>query len=87
MCSLRQVIYQRLLSKKELICVKVVLDIYEHYYIKFDGPLYKNLLSEYIPTALLFYSTLPDEDLLYIYEKLSKDMTKINDILSNNFIF
>lgn len=37
----RQVIYKRLVSKNELVLMKIVLDIYESYYYKYDGPLYK----------------------------------------------
>jgi hypothetical protein len=36
------------ISKKELVCVKVVLDIYEHYLIKYDGPSYEVILIIFI---------------------------------------
>lgn len=73
---IREVIYQRLITRKELTCLKIVLDIYQNYYNNFDHPLYNNLTYEFIPTALLFYSTLPDEDTIYIYEKLTQASMK-----------
>ena len=53
--------------------------MYEGYYRKFESPLFNDLINEYIPTALLFYSALSEEEVEFIYESLnaSKDIYKI----------
>jgi hypothetical protein len=56
------------LSSKELFLIKLVLDFYEAYLRTFDCPLFNNLINELIPTALLFYSVLSDEEVELIYE-------------------
>ncbi len=64
-----------------MVPIKVILDIYEHYYIKYDYPTYevsfrlkiKNLCNSYIPTAILFYTSLSDESIKLIYEKLKSE--------------
>lgn len=42
------------------------------------------MLNDYIPIAILFYSSLSDEDLASIYDKL-KDEKEIFDLLSKIF--
>ena len=80
--QIKQVIYQRILTKKEITGMKIILDLYEHFYDNFDHPCYENLKSEFIPTALLFYSSLSDEDITYIYEKINDSMKETSNILS-----
>lgn len=67
---LREVLEANPVHKNELVTFKIILDIYEHFYKKFDGPMYSNLLYEYIPTATVFYSNLSDDDIKYIFESL-----------------
>jgi len=67
---IEQILIKKLVTKKEIVGIKIVLDIYEHYYRNFDLPCYINFTKEYFPIALLFYSQLSDADLAYIYEKI-----------------
>lgn len=61
-------------SKKDLVPIKVVLDIYEHYYKNYDGPLYTRLLKEYIPVAKRFYTRLTLAEIAYIMENLTPEL-------------
>ena len=86
--KIKNILFRRLISNKELIPIKLVLDLYEHYYKNFDAPLYnvfiiiiKTLLNEYIPLASMFYTNLSDEDLTSIYEKIVSEK-EIYEILS-----
>ena len=80
---LKKVLCQKMITKKELICLKLILDLYEHYFTKFDRPFYIKLQDEFIPTAFLFYSSLSEEDILYIHEKLNAPaLAEILDVLS-----
>lgn len=79
--KIRELINKELITGKELIVMKSVLDIYEHYLISYDSPSYVNL-KEYISTALLFYSSLSDEDVKYMYDTLEKNYKSSCDILS-----
>jgi hypothetical protein len=77
--KMRQMFYQGLISRKEITTMKVILDLYEHYYMNFDASC--KLLNDYLPTAVLFYSTLSDEDLAFIQEKLSQ-MKEVYEVIS-----
>jgi hypothetical protein len=68
---IREIIKANNITKKELFTFKIILDIYEHFYKKFDGPLYDNLLFEYLPTATFFYSNLSEDNVKYLYDCLS----------------
>ena len=68
---IREIIQTNNITKKELITFKMILDIYEHFYKKFDGPLYSKLLVEYIPTASNFYSNLSEDNIKYLYDWLT----------------
>jgi hypothetical protein len=80
--QIQRIIFLRLISNKELIPIKLVLDLFEHYFIHFDNPLYRCLIKQYIPIATSFYQSLSDEDLSYMYEKLN-GMTETSDLLNN----
>jgi hypothetical protein len=78
--KIREILLMELTLKKELVTIKVVLDIYEHYYKRYDCPLYEAFLSEFIPTALLFYAGLSDEDIRYVYNTVI-DIKDVSDLL------
>ncbi len=69
--GINKIVMERLVNKKDLLSIKVILDIYEHYYDHFDYPLYNNLLDKYIPVASNFYSFLSDEELKLVEDKLN----------------
>lgn len=64
-------------SKKDLVPIKLILDIYEHYYKTNDGPLYVKLIKEYIPIATKFYSKLSQTDISFIIDSLASEITLI----------
>lgn len=78
--DIKKIILHRLISHKELITIKLVLDLYENYLKQYDYPLYENYLNEYIPTAMLFYSNLTEEDTKAIFDKI-KGEKEIYDII------
>jgi hypothetical protein len=67
---IRKIIDEKMLMEKEIITIKIILDIYGNYFTRYDYPLYQNLLEEYIPTALQFYSSLSEEEIVTIYDNL-----------------
>lgn len=70
--EIQNILVHRLITKLDLLPIKIILDIYEHFYINNDGPCYKNLINEYIPTALLFYAGLSEEDIKeFLYDKIN----------------
>jgi hypothetical protein len=76
--NLYKIIYFGWISKREYIIVKIILDIYEHYYKNYDFPIYTKLVSEYIPTAMLFYTNLNDNELKEI--NLTIDRKDLHDL-------
>lgn len=77
--SIRKLLLMQIITQKELLPLKFILDIYENYYKKYDLPCYKNLINEYITTSKLFYSNCTNEDCKSLYEKItsSKDLNEI----------
>jgi len=71
--EIRVIIIKRLISHKELISIKIILDIYENFLKQYDYPLYDIYLNEFIPTALLFYSNLTEEDTKIIFDKIKNE--------------
>ena len=90
---IRKIIHEKMLMEKEIITIKIILDIYGNYFTRYDYPLYQNLLEEYIPTALQFYSSLSEEEIATIYDNLvqtnqaSELKSKIHIYLLGNFLF
>ncbi len=80
--KLKQIIALKLISNiKELSVLKVILDLYEHYYKNFDFPMYNKLINDYIPVAELFYCEFPSSNYSVVYEYL-KDQYEVFDILT-----
>jgi hypothetical protein len=84
--QMKMIFLRQLFSRKDLILVKMILDIYEHYFKKNDHPLFQKLQEEYLPTAIIFYSSLSDEDTEYMYEKLRNALNKELSELLSKFI-
>lgn len=64
------------ICRKELLPFKFILDIYEHYLLKFDVPYYNSVLYEYIPLAMQFYSSYSNEDFLNLQQAFTSSLHK-----------
>jgi len=83
--KIKQIIRLKLISNtKELYVLKVILDLFEHYYKNFDLPTYERLLHDYISVAELFYSELSSNDCLVVYDCM-KDHYELYEILTKKF--
>ena len=67
--SINNIIENHFYSKKDLLPIKVVLDIYERYYTFYDE-ISIHLKEDYLPVCKLFYSCLNEEDIKNIYESI-----------------
>ena len=67
--SIKYIIENHFYSKKDLLPIKVVLDIYERYYTFYDE-ISIHLKEDYLPVCKLFYSCLNEEDIKNIYESI-----------------
>lgn len=74
----------QIITKKEISTVKIVLDIYEHYFTNFESFSNKKFFKEYLPTTCLFYSMLSDEDVMNIYNVINST-SGLSEIMSNFF--
>lgn len=59
-----------MILKKEIVFIKVLLDIYEHYYLKEDRYDAETILMHLFPACLAFYSKLDDKDVETINNKV-----------------
>lgn len=84
--SIYYIINQRMLNKKEVICMKVIIDIYEHYMRTFEHSNFFKIRQLYLSTVGLFYASLTEEEISFIYDVLSKQMKKTYAILSKLII-
>jgi hypothetical protein len=84
---MREIFYKMMVTEKEYVTIKIVLDIYEHYFTNHESFQNKKFLKEYIPTAILFYEMLTDENMINIYDDLEKSPKEITDIISKFSIF
>jgi hypothetical protein len=79
---LYSILNMKLISRKEMLPFKVIIDIYAHYLTKYDLPEFKVFQNEYIPVAMLFYSNLTYDDIKYLYNSLnSNENRELYDIL------
>lgn len=80
---IKEILVKGMFNKKEIVIMKIVLDLYELFVRKFccfdsDD---KNMRL-YIETANLFYwKSLKEKDVLYIYEIISKEMKRTFELL------
>lgn len=80
--KLRTIINLKLISNiKELSVIKIILNIYEHYLKNNDLPNYEILLTEYIPTAELFFTEFSKNDYTIVYDYL-KGQPEVFEILT-----
>lgn len=79
---MRDIIYKLMITEKEYVTIKIVLDIYEHYYTNYESFTNKKLLKEFLPTANLFYSILSDEDVKNIFDSIQKLPKEMSEIMS-----
>ena len=62
-----------MINNEDLIMIKIVLDIVEHYILNYDKILSHHYLNEFVPTANLFYSHLSQEEVEILYERVFGD--------------
>ena len=68
-------IQSELIMRKEFVIVKIMLDIIIHYYSNYDLYNMNEFFDkELIPTALMFYSMLTDQDVKFVYEKINRTL-------------
>eukprot|EP00357_Protocruzia_adherens_P027547 CAMPEP_0114981634 /NCGR_PEP_ID=MMETSP0216-20121206/5648_1 /TAXON_ID=223996 /ORGANISM="Protocruzia adherens, Strain Boccale" /LENGTH=356 /DNA_ID=CAMNT_0002343317 /DNA_START=29 /DNA_END=1099 /DNA_ORIENTATION=+ len=64
-------------DEKDLIIVKLILDIYEGFLKKFDAPLYQKYTREFIPLAVEFYSQLSATMLASVLRELKNVIIRL----------
>lgn len=67
---LHELIVNDMILKKEIVFIKVLLDIYEHYYMKYDRYDAETILNYLFPACLAFYSKLDDKDIETVNNKI-----------------
>lgn len=82
--SIKYIIENKLFSKRDLTSIKIVLDIYEKYFSIYDGPLSNNMKNDYLPVCKLFYFSLSNEDIKYLFEQIVNNK-KLYQIISKFF--
>jgi len=82
------------LSTKNLIPLKLTLDILEHYYRNNDSPTFKFYTNSILPILQLFYTEISNDKLSYINRHLTrvlepavKEYSKVIKILSNQNLY
>ena len=75
-----------MISRKEIVIMKIVLDLYEKYIFELNNDLIfsdnEDKMKEYIDTAKIFYTqTLNEEDIKFIHEIITHEMKRTYDIL------
>eukprot|EP00349_Pseudokeronopsis_sp_Brazil_P002552 CAMPEP_0202960140 /NCGR_PEP_ID=MMETSP1396-20130829/4283_1 /ASSEMBLY_ACC=CAM_ASM_000872 /TAXON_ID= /ORGANISM="Pseudokeronopsis sp., Strain Brazil" /LENGTH=89 /DNA_ID=CAMNT_0049679141 /DNA_START=905 /DNA_END=1174 /DNA_ORIENTATION=- len=64
--ELRYFIKNSKMNEKELLTMKVVLDILDAYLRQNDGPLFKTYRKRFIPVALDFYERIDNDEVIKI---------------------
>jgi hypothetical protein len=70
--SLKELIGSGLITKKEMLLLKVIFDLYFNYYK--DNVAYSSM-PELLTTIAYYYMTLSDEDYKYIIRKLKENVS------------
>jgi hypothetical protein len=84
---IKYLIRNQLISKKEIVLTKIILDLYFDYYKCYEP--YNNQLvwDSLIPVCQLFYSSLSKEDINYLYNKIKNDKDVFPLISKLYFLF
>ena len=69
--DLDKILKSEILTKKELLPFKIILDLYEHFLKKNDAPQFYTLIGEYLPVALFFHSSVSDEEIKFLFDSLT----------------
>lgn len=72
-------------AKKEIFFIKLLLDIYNHYYYHYDRYNTDMIINHFLPACLGFFSKLKQEDVNLINSK-SDELKFVNKILSKSEI-
>lgn len=80
---IKEILVKGMFNKKEIVIMKIVLDLYELFVRKFwcfDSD--DRNMRLYIETAKLFYwKSLKEKDVMYIYEIIAKEMKRTFELL------
>ena len=71
--KMKEIISKQYFSSKDLLPMKLVLDIYMHYFNLNDLPLLNKLSKEIIPLQIMFYNSLSEVQINLIYNIINKD--------------
>lgn len=83
--GIRDILNQRMIAKKELICIKTVIDIHDHYLRTYNKGLNRFTLNEvFMPLICLFYSLLTENEVEFIYDAITNQMKKTHSIISKS---
>lgn len=82
--NIKYIIDNSLFSKRDLLPIKIVLDIYEKYFSLYDAPLSNHMKNNYLPVCKLFYFSLGNEDIKYLFEQIVNNK-KLYQIISKPF--
>jgi hypothetical protein len=69
---IKMLLFSEYIVQKEVVFIKIVFDLMMHYYSSYEKNNHQAIINELAPTMLLFYSSLTNEDLKYLYKKLSE---------------
>jgi hypothetical protein len=83
--SVNKLIYSNLITKKEFILVKILLDIYYHFYNNTKSNISNTNILEVIDTMLLLYKIIDDENFKTIMVKI-KGNSEIRKVYSNLYL-
>jgi hypothetical protein len=84
---LKRVVSKMNFTLKEVIVVKIVLEIYENYHKAYFGPLYKVYQKELIPVLISFYNHLTNTSLEYVNNHIRKILNATKEGHMGEFLF
>jgi hypothetical protein len=84
---LKKLIETQIYMKKELIILKIVFDIAIFYFTNKDQIGNKEFFDKMLlPTATLFYTTLTQEELIFMYDRIC-GLKNVRQFLSNKILY
>lgn len=84
--SIKTLLASEAILTKEKCLIKIVLDMYERYYLKYDKQCYNTLNNDYLILAQKFYFTCSEEEIKEIWNTLFNTSSNIKDKISKIII-
>lgn len=66
--SIKEILTKRLFTQKDILPIKIILDIYNDYYDKFNDILGEIYIVKVLPILIMFYSILKKKEIKAIYD-------------------